>query len=283
MTEPSRPVFIVGSPRTGSSVLHWSLCQSAEFWGSSESDFLHELAPATARAWERGTRLGEFSWLVKEKVSEAEFYARIGAAVDELFQSRAGGACWIDQTPYYVHIADHLLRLFPGARFLVLFRDGRNAVPSIQSLLGRDFAGAVAEWREATGKGLSLLRTSPGRCHPVCFEDLVLNTETCLVRVFEFLEADFCPASARFVRERDPINTSFEQESSRDKVNPRWLDWGAARRKEFESLGGGLLQALGYEADARWVRRGRWPARRADPTQNVEYVVGRLDALRMMG
>lgn len=250
----SSPTFILGSPRTGSSVLHWSLCQHPALWGSAESDFLHELAPAAGRAWERGTKQGEHAWLLKEQVTEREFMQRIGGAVDELFLSRSGGRRWVDQTPYYVRIAPDLMQLFPDAKFLVLVRDGRQAVPSIQSLLGLDFPRAVREWSECTGLGLECLAQHPDRCHPVCYEDLVLNTEICLRRVFEFLEEDHCEASVRFIRARDPINTSFQGESSLDKLKPRWHGWSWLRRRTFHQFSGGLVERLGYETDARWRR-----------------------------
>ena len=34
------PVFIIGSPRSGTSVLHWALCEHEMLWGSEESELL---------------------------------------------------------------------------------------------------------------------------------------------------------------------------------------------------------------------------------------------------
>lgn len=277
--EPRRPVFILGSPRTGSSVLHWSLCQSPAFWGSSESDFLHDLAPAVINAWERGTALGEYSWLVREDVGEDEFVGRFAALLEDLFQSRAGDAHWVDQTPMYVHVAPELARLFPRARFLVLFRDGRQAAPSIQSLRGHPFPEAVEEWCSATERGLALLSSEPARSHPVCFEDLVLNTRDCLARVFDFLGEPLCEESVRFVRTRAPINTSFADEPSADKLRPRWPGWPWWQRQAFQRLSGGLLQRLGYEESARWVWRPE-AAAVADPAAVTRRVVATLDEAR---
>lgn len=279
MPEPQRPVFILGSPRTGSSVLHWSLCQSPAFWGSSESDFLHDLAPAVINAWERGTALGEHSWLVREGVGEDEFVGRFAMLLEDLFRSRAGGAHWVDQTPMYVHIAPELARLFPHARFLVLFRDGRQAVPSIQFLRGHAFPEAVEEWRSTTERGLALLSSEPARSHPVCFEDLVLNTHDCLARVFDFLGEPLCEDSVAFVQTHDPINTSFAGEPSADKLRPRWTGWPWWQRLAFQRLSGGLLRRLGYENGSRWVWRPAVAAA-ADPATVTRRVVAALEGAR---
>ncbi len=38
-----RPVFIIGSPRSGTSVLAWALAQHKDFWTAGETDFLFHL------------------------------------------------------------------------------------------------------------------------------------------------------------------------------------------------------------------------------------------------
>ena len=37
------PVFILGAPRSGTSILVWALAQHPEFWGSAESNMLYHL------------------------------------------------------------------------------------------------------------------------------------------------------------------------------------------------------------------------------------------------
>jgi len=240
-------------------MLHWSLLQSDAFWGSSESDFLHTIAPAVAKGWERGTRRGEFSWLNKEGVSEAEFFRSVGDGIDALYRSRAGGRRWVDQTPFYVSVAGHLAKMFPTARFLCLFRDGRQATPSIQALLGHGFDDAAFEWTRACGQALELMQNLPDRCLPVCFEDLILHTEEALKDIFRFLEEPFADRAVAFIREKSPINSLFEEESSLDKLTPRWLDWSRRQRKRFHRIGGGMLQVLGYVPDDDWVRHPSSP------------------------
>lgn len=279
--QSSEPVFIVGSPRCGSSMIHWSLLQSDAFWGSAESDFLHAIAPAVAKGWERGTRQGEFSWLNKEGVSEEEFFRAVGEGIDALYRSRAGGARWVDQTPFYVAIAGHLAKMFPAARFLCLFRDGRQATPSIQALLGHDFDSAVFEWARACRQALELVQVLPDRCLPVCYEDLVLNTDEALRDVFRFLNESFTEDAVSFIRDKSPINSSFEQESSLDKLAPRWLDWPRRWRKRFHRTSEGMLQRLGYELDEAWVKQPFSPDSELVARRVRDTLKGmRADALR---
>jgi hypothetical protein len=41
--KPRAPICIIGSPRSGTSVLVWSLAQHSQLWASSESDNLYAL------------------------------------------------------------------------------------------------------------------------------------------------------------------------------------------------------------------------------------------------
>ena len=42
------------------------------------------------------------------------------------YAAKHGKPDWADKTPHYVHHVDHLLRVWPDARFVVLVRDGRD-------------------------------------------------------------------------------------------------------------------------------------------------------------
>src|SRR5262245_3379258 len=127
------PVFIIGSPRSGTSILSWSLAQHRQLWTSAESDFLYDLFGCghLEKAFETTRGRPGSTWLREEAVDKREFYGCLGLGVNALFTSRAGGRRWIDQTPLYTMIADLLADVFPGAFFLHILRDGRRVVDSM--------------------------------------------------------------------------------------------------------------------------------------------------------
>src|SRR5687767_476317 len=97
------PVFIIGSPRSGTTALAWSLAQHSELWTSNESDFLFYLLANqhVEKAFHRARDAVGDRWLKREGVEQKEFYAFLGLGLNALFTSRSGGKRWVDQTPLY--------------------------------------------------------------------------------------------------------------------------------------------------------------------------------------
>ena len=96
-------------------MLHWSLAQHSQLWGSAESDFLFEWVKGAKLAWAAGNVHDELHWLPKEKVSFEEFFGFAGAGIDAMYRSRSEGKRWLEQTPRYVFLYDSLRHMFPGA------------------------------------------------------------------------------------------------------------------------------------------------------------------------
>jgi hypothetical protein len=167
---PARPVFIVGSPRSGTSVLTWSLGQHSDILVQEESNWMGPLAIQLEIAYRVGTARGERSQLSALGVSREEYFARFGEAIDgiilghrEKLENRArtnataaaiatsvsprqsstsGGfqiarqqsdpkTRWVDGTPEYSFYIYPLAKLFPQAKFIHLVRDVAAVVRSM--------------------------------------------------------------------------------------------------------------------------------------------------------
>jgi SAM-dependent methyltransferase/glycosyltransferase involved in cell wall biosynthesis len=175
----ARPLFIVGSPRSGTSVLTWALGQHPNILPLAESDWLAKLGADVATSYALATRRGDRSAFGRMGISRASLYSAMGRAVDELICShreryaersnapetpeppslayvvaRSLGdpkARWIDGTPEYSHSIVPLRRLFPGAVFIHLLRDVREVVESLvhfHAIGGARFSrqDAYGEW-----------------------------------------------------------------------------------------------------------------------------------------
>src|SRR6266487_3057314 len=126
------PIFIIGSPRSGTTILAWSLAQHSQLWTSDESQILWDLF-GDGRLNKNYQREGrpDGSWLRKQGIEKAEFLEFLGLGLNALFTSRSEGKRWIDQTPFYTLMVDDLVSLFPGAFFIHILRDGRAVVNSM--------------------------------------------------------------------------------------------------------------------------------------------------------
>lgn len=252
-----KPIFVVGAPRSGTSMLQWALRQHPDLWGGEESDFLEPLIAGLHKAYDFGCLREDFHWLSSEKVSRQEFLQHIGYGVNSLYMSRSGGRRWVETTPRYTLMMPDLSEMFPDAIFLLMMRDGRQVVDSLRNFVNPyRHAQACKTWREHTVAGLRFAALSDEkRVRQVMFDNIVTDTDAEMRRIHEFLELEYEPASAEFIANKPPINSSFPGEPSALKLAPRWLAWGPKERRTFQSIAGSLLIELGFESDDSWLTR----------------------------
>jgi len=227
-------------------MLHWALVQHPNLWGSAESDFLSTLIEGVDAAWAKGTQLGEYHWLKKENVTRSEFYRQFGKAVESLYFSRSGNLRWVDQTPHYVLYYDGLRSMFPGVKFIHIVRDGRQVVCSMQEKFGWTFLSSVRLWKQLVEAGEAIRRQAGDDFLQIGYESIVRDPKQAFRQIYDFIGEEYNPKSVDFLEK--PINTSpgREEESSEDKLAPRWRDWKLHNRLVFDATCGKLNKSLGY-------------------------------------
>ena len=250
------PVFVLGAPRSGTSMMAHALGSHPELWTGEESDFLAPLLRAARDAWEGGRVRGDLHWLAAGGVSWEEFAAWLGTGMNAMYTSRSDGRRWVEQTPQYTFVLPLLAAAFPTARFVYMLRDGRSVVHSLRHFVrpvehqraAELWARHVRAWRE-------FARSEHGdRLHVVRYEAVVRDTADEMRRVLDFLDLPHDDAPAAFITEGQPINSSFAGESSREKAAPRWAAWTRAEREQFHAAAGDLLLELGLADDTSWLR-----------------------------
>jgi hypothetical protein len=176
--EAPRPVFIIGSSRSGTSILTWALGQHPNLLPVEETLWLDKLAVDLRSTYQEG-RKSPVSQLATMGIKMADFYAAFGQAANDMILShgrydsdfaqnvdkgspfrRYRSATdpktrWVDGTPKYSLHVYELLELFPSALFIHLLRDVRLVVASLMNF---DRAGASARSAEtAYGEWYSLV------------------------------------------------------------------------------------------------------------------------------
>ena len=196
--------IIVGSPRSGTTLLRFMLDAHPELTIPPETGFL-----TLGRKFRgRGDRLRESffrvvvgygepspSWPDFE-VAEEDFWLALKEvepfnvtegfrAFYRLYAARHGKPRWGDKTPLYCQHLDTLRSVLPEARFIHIIRDGRDAALSLREMWfspGREIETQAAFWRDCI---LAARRAGLGRRDylEVRYEDLILNTRETLGRV----------------------------------------------------------------------------------------------------
>lgn len=258
LTFNDEPIFVVGAPRSGTSMMQWSLRQHPRLWGGQESDYLAPLVDALREAHEYGSRRGNLHWLSGQGVDEDEFLRFIGYGLAALYSDRSGGLRWVEQTPYYTLRMNDMVSLFPKARFVYMLRDGRQVVHSLRNFVNPvEHEEACHIWKQYVEAALEFERSDDGgRMLTVRYEDVVDHTEDELRRVYHFVGETFEPKSVEFIRSKAPINSSFQGEASQEKLGPRWMAWTEEERRYFGEVAGSLLEALGFAQDDGWITEG---------------------------
>jgi hypothetical protein len=275
----SDPFFIVGNDRSGTTMLRLIVDRGPDAAVPPESMFLTDYAAAfdagEPRDPEAAAQLMRAVWqhpkvrlwglppqppAVPGDLSGEDAYRFVAAAPFEAYAAQHGKSRWGDKTPHYVHHVDHLLRLWPGARFVVLVRDGRDVALSLQRMpFGPNNAWAAAQWwARGIRAGARAEREHPGAVLTLRYEDLARRPEEEIRRLCSFLGLSYTDDMlalehvdpARIVPDQaawfptlfDGINTS---------AVGRWQREMSRRdQRIFAALAGAELEQLGYETGA---------------------------------
>jgi LPS sulfotransferase NodH len=282
----SRPVFIVGSPRSGTTWLYHILLSAGRFAiYRSETQLYNSFAPrygnlASARRREAFLR----KWLA------SEYFLRSGLDSEDFFvkaqhASSPGkllrlfmeeicayqhAARWAECTPEYSLHIERIRQDFPEALFLHIVRDGRDVALSLakQGFVrplpwhsnSPEIAAAVY-WRYVVNAVRRQTCTFPGDVLTVTYEDLVSGLDAALRRIAEFIDQDLDPKRVRLAAigaVANP-NSSYAAPVAGDgRYAARWRSgYSDASLARIENLIGDALDRYGYARETRGARSAR--------------------------
>jgi len=203
------PFFILGSGRSGSTLLRMILACHSRIVIPPETWFLLDwtqrfdpVAPLAKAQVEEAVNLAvnHYRW-PDFNIDAGDFRERalalrqpklraLADIIFDEFRRREGRARWGDKTPPYCRIIPELRKIYPGALFIHLIRDGRDVTKSFhdRQWRGRLLHENTAEWLEATAD----IQRHRGQLTDeefleVRYEDLVLDTEATIGRICDFL------------------------------------------------------------------------------------------------
>ncbi len=190
-----RPFFLVGSERSGTTLLRLMLSHHPELECAPEFEFLVDRISPTGE-W---PRLEEYydDLSVNRVFQPHELQIDPGLTYPELAQSfvrqygdRSGKSIY-GATCH--HAFAHLPRVFPNGRFVHLLRDGRDVA---RSCIGMGWVGhvyyGVERWVDAMDQWELLKRIVPAeRRLEIRYEDLIRNSRNVLEQVCAFLGTAF--------------------------------------------------------------------------------------------
>ena len=272
------PIFIVGSPRSGTTMLQFMLDgignlsmptgeshffiplyrNQKEFTHLDTHDGMHRLLQAI-HTFNPTFLYGDLHGLkfdVDRLTLEfvAEKRCSIPAVIQGIFEKNAAGMGkirWGDKTPYYALHLSKLATWWPNAKFIHLVRDGRDVALSLferqHDFRAYNIYYAAQYWQQYVDECQNQGRRLPaGQYLEIRYEDILDDETSAIHAICDFI-GEFCPTTLPPV---DPdadaatrkLNTV--RHDNKEKWRNRLTPW---QIRVFESEAGESLQKLGYQ------------------------------------
>jgi Sulfotransferase family len=247
-------------------MLGWALANHSWLWTSGESTVIREAFSQSAsidRALEYARIAGNGSWLRDQDVGREELLAWLAVGVNALYTSRSKARRWLDHTPSHTLMLEQIGEMFPGAVFIHVVRDGRQAVHSMTNFMaafpaerkrsfeqaGRsipwlEFDVACATWREYVEAAQGFATRNPTRCLTIRHDRVVREPWRAFRDIYRFLRIPFEDGPIGYVRVTR-VNSSFPDKPAGDYPNP-WDEWSPEQRRTFLEIAGETLVDNGF-------------------------------------
>jgi hypothetical protein len=272
------PIFIVGCPRSGTTLLRDLLRAHPRLTFPGESQLLVDLYKGygdpqnereAVRLAAKMLNMGSVPFwglrLEPSSFANDRSYRAVASRLYEAWALSENKPRWGDKTPRYVTDIPVLPKIFPDAKVIHIYRDGRDVALSwLSHQFGpHNLFTAARNWKLMVSSGREAGARLPQNTYlEVRYELLITSPAETMKRVCAFLDEPFTEAVLRpnpwgrrdTPRRYRPIVGSHRRAMrSTEIVSGNAGKWkqamSASERNLFESVAGDLLAELGYETE----------------------------------
>ncbi len=227
-------IFLVGSPRSGTTILQSLLAAHPEIISFPESKFFHYLLyeefatklPSRLETFlrneiHRPELLNDFDDN-QTVANKASWFVRIldGLAIEE------NKSIWLEKTPEHIYFIEDIQSLIPDAKFIHILRNGMDTIASMYEATRNftdlwggvwDLEHCIDRWKDAVLTSHKYINNS--RHILVKYEELIDNKNVVLTNICNFLGIEYDCAMLINYKEKAPnlsLNLPWHQGIQRD-------------------------------------------------------------------
>lgn len=197
------PIFIFSLPRSGSTLLqrvlmsHENITSVAEPWLLLPFSYAYKKEGVLSEYGHNIAYSAFEDFINNLPNKENDYYEALGAFAQNLYEKQCGNneMYFLDKTPRYIYIIPQIVKIFPDAKFIFLFRNPVHVMSSmIQTWCDGRFKQMYVYERDlnygpkALSEGYELLRD---KAYAIQYEEYVTNPKKYTKEICEYLEIDF--------------------------------------------------------------------------------------------
>lgn len=268
-----QPLFIFSLPRAGSTLLQRVLSADpkistvAEPWILLPMIYPLKESGVEAEYSHRLTNRALQDFITQLPQGRDDYYEAIGSAVSSLYEksAKSGSDYFIDKTPRYSLVSEHIINIFPEGKFIMLWRNPLSVIASLIETFGGG-KWVLHHFKSDLYPGvLNLIDTynaNQDKCLAIKYEYLVSEPEKNLQKISSYLDIQLdseCLTSFSGIRFEgrlgDPTGINQYMTLDRTPIN-KWKDainnplrkWWCKRYLKW--LGRDNLALMGYDLEA---------------------------------
>jgi hypothetical protein len=202
---PVKPLFIFSLPRSGSTLLQRVLAVNSQIATVAEPwvllPFIYPMKPhgVYAEYSHASAHAALMDFMAELPNGEADYLDAVNQAASSLYRkiSPSGARYFLDKTPRYALICGEIIRAFPEAKFIFLWRNPLSIIASMMETFDDGRWNAYRLKVDLFDGLANLIRTYKERqdqCLSVTYEDLIVSPEIELKRISRYLDIELDPS-----------------------------------------------------------------------------------------
>lgn len=266
-----KPFFIVGCPRSGTTLLSVLLDRHSSVAVPPETFFFHVFSGLS-----RQREKPDYEWLVSQylddsymtamKLDRAKVLQRLYAYNSDhasFFRSALEEYAAVhnksiigEKTATHIKWIDTIFQWYPNAKVIWIVRDGRDVAMALMRLFHKNLRTHCCTWRMSVELGLKFEQKYSNKIHKIRFEDLITNPQSELKNLGNFLGINYQERmlDTQVYSKAVPENELFYKERALKPIDcSRIGEWKRSATPQqvhlMHSVMGQSLQQLGYEND----------------------------------